>query len=241
MNALSLHLPERRGLTRWLVAAFAIVALHAGLIGTAVWWYARAPAAPDIVSAVAITLAPAESSSPVTEDQDIAVGVPMQQADAARTEPPKEEKPLEQVVQPPSPPQQADVTLPKDEPKQVEKQTQSQPPAPETRALAKSEQVGQFSEASAKAYNMLVMGHLQLYKRYPRSAHGASGTTLVQFELNRAGEVIESTVAKSSGNKVLDQEALETLHRASPFPAFPATKPGADDSYTVPVTFEKNS
>jgi len=43
--------------------------------------------------------------------------------------------------------------------------------------------------------------------------------------------VIESTVDKSSGNDVLDREAIEILRRASPFPPFPAAKPGTQDFY----------
>jgi len=66
-----------------------------------------------------------------------------------------------------------------------------------------------------------------------------SGTTLLRFELNRAGEVIASEISKSSGNTVLDREALELLHRASPFPPFPAEKPGARDSYLAPVAFAR--
>jgi periplasmic protein TonB len=49
--------------------------------------------------------------------------------------------------------------------------------------------------------------------------------------------VISSKVTKSSGNQILDREALEILHRASPFPAFPAAKPGTQDSFIAPVTF----
>jgi periplasmic protein TonB len=60
---------------------------------------------------------------------------------------------------------------------------------------------------------------------------------MVQFELNRAGEVISSKVTKSSGNQILDREALEILHRASPFPAFAAAKPGTEDSFIAPVNF----
>jgi periplasmic protein TonB len=57
--------------------------------------------------------------------------------------------------------------------------------------------------------------------------------------LNRTGDVIDSTVTKSSGSDVLDREALEILHRASPFPAFPAAKPGAQDTYIAPVSFAR--
>jgi protein TonB len=238
-NAFALHLPERRGLSRWTLAAVTILVAHAAIVAAVALWYARRPVEPTILPAIAVTLAPAASSSPEIQDQDIAVGPTMQQAEAALQQPPKEEKPVEQVMQPPSPRQEAEVTLPKDEPKQEEKPTESRPPAPETRAPPKTEHLGQFSEAGAKAYNALVFGHLQRFKRYPLAAHGVTGTVLVQFVLNRAGDVTESKVTKSSGNGVLDREALETLRRASPFPAFPDAKPGAEETYVAPVNFER--
>ena len=80
---------------------------------------------------------------------------------------------------PPSPPQEAEVTLPKVEPKQLEKPTGDRPPAPETRAPPKTEHVGEFTQAGSNAYNALVFGHLQRFKRYPLAARGASGTVLV--------------------------------------------------------------
>ena len=234
MNALTLHLPERRGLARWAVAALAILALHAAIVAAVVWWYARKPVPPDVVPAIAVTLAPVESSSPEIQDQDIAVGPTMQQAEAAPKEPPKvEEKPMDEVAQPP--PQEAEVTLPRVEPKQVEKpKPEERPPAPETRAPQKTEHVGQFTQAGSDAYNALVFGHLQRFKRYPSSARGAQGVAVVRFVLNRAG-----AVTKSSGNDVLDREALEILRRASPFPPFPAAKPGPQDSYVAPVNFAR--
>jgi protein TonB len=80
---------------------------------------------------------------------------------------------------------------------------------------------------------------MQRFKRYPASARGASGTVVVRFELSRTGDVIGSAVTKSSGNAVLDQEALNLLRRASPFPPFPAAKPGDQDSYIAPVNFSR--
>jgi periplasmic protein TonB len=241
MNALALHLPERRGLSRWTLAGVTILIAHAAIVAAVALWYARRPVEPNILPAIAVTLAPVEASSPQIQDQDIAVGPTMQQAEAAPIEPPKvEEKPVERVEQPPSPPQQADVTLPQDEPKDLEKpKPVVQPPAPETRAPPKSDHIGQFSEAGSNAYNALVFGHLQRFKRYPSAARGASGVVIVQFVLNRAGDVIDSAVTKSSGNDVLDREALAILRRASPFPGFPAAKPGAQDTYIAPVNFAR--
>jgi periplasmic protein TonB len=241
MNAFALHLPERHGLSRWALAALTILIAHAAIVTVVAFWYARRPVEPNILPAIAVTLAPVEASSPQIQNQDIAVGPTMQQAEAAPIEPPKvEEKPVEQVVQPPSPPQQAEVTLPQVEPKEVEKpKPEEQPPAPETRAPPKTEHAGSFTQAGSNAYNALVFGHLQRFKRYPSSARGAQGTVLVRFVLNRAGAVTESAVTKSSGNDVLDREALEILRRASPFPPFPAAKPGSQDSYIAPVNFAR--
>jgi protein TonB len=239
MNAFALHLPERRGLSRWTFAGVTILVAHAVIAAAVALWYARGPIEPTIVPAIAVTLARVESSSPEVQDQDLAVGPAMQEAEATPPEPPKlEEKPVERVEQQPSPPQQAEVTLPQVEPKEVEKpRPVPQPPAPETRALPKNDRLGQFSEAGSNAYNALVFGHLQRFKRYPAAAHGKSGTVVLRFVLNRAGDVIQSAVSKSSGNDVLDREAISILQRAGRFPAFPAAKPGTQDTYIAPVIF----
>jgi periplasmic protein TonB len=240
MNAFVLHLPERRGISRWTLAGVTIVLAHAAIVAAVALWYARRPVEPNILPAIAVTLAPVESSSPEIQDQDIAVGPTMQQAEAAPREPPKvEEKQEEPVVRPPPPQQQADVTLPKAEKEVEEPKPVPEPPAPETRAPPKSDRVGVFSEAGSNAYNALVFGHLQKFKRYPPAARGKVGTVVVRFVLNRTGEVTDSAVTKSSGNDVLDHEAIEILHRASPFPAFPAAKPGAQDTYIAPVSFAR--
>jgi len=242
MNAFALHLPAERGLFRWMLAGVTILIAHAAIVAGAALWYARRPVEPNILPAIAVTLAPVESSSPEIQDQDIAVGPTMQQAEAAPPEPPKiEEKQKEPVVQPPPPVQETEVTLPKVEKEVDEPKPMPQPPAPETRAPPKSEHIGQFTEAGSNAYNALVFGHLQKFKRYPSAARGKSGTVVVRFVLNRAGDVIDSTVTKSSGNDVLDREAIDILRRASPFPAFPAAKPGAQDTYIAPVNFSRSS
>ncbi len=141
------------------------------------------------------------------------------------------------MVHPPPPPQQAEVTLPQQEQKVEKPEPQPVTPAPETRALPKNARIGEFTEAGSNAYNALVVGHLQRFKRYPSAAHGATGTALVRFALNRVGEVISSEISKSSGNSALDHEALEILRRANPFPPFPAAKPGTQESYIAPVNF----
>jgi len=238
MTAFALHLPEERSLSRWTLAGLLILLAHAALVAAIALWYARERSEPNIIPAIAVTLAPVEASSPETQNQDIAVGPTMQQAEEVPKEVLKEENPIEKLELAPQP--QAEVTLPREEPKQEDKpKAEVQPPAPETRAPPKAERVDQFSQASANAYNALVFGHMQRFKRYPLSARGAAGTVVVRFELNRAGEVVDRKVTRSSGNAVLDEAALDLLRRASPFPAFPAAKPGSRDSYIAPVDFSR--
>lgn len=239
MNAHTLHLPERSGFSRWSIAGLTILLAHAALVAAVALWYARRPPAePNIIPAISVTLAPVEASAPEIQNQDVAVGPSMQQAEETPPEPPKQEQPVEKVEQPPPPQQQAEVTMPQETPKQMEQpKPEPEPPAPETRAPPKTEHIGQFSQASANAYNALVSGHLERFKRSP--AHGESGRVTVQFELNRAGELIDSKVSKSSGKAVLDREALDIVRRASPFPAFPAAKPGARDSFLWSISFDR--
>jgi protein TonB len=238
MTALALHLPQRRELSRWTFAALTIAFAHLLLVASIALWYARRPVEPTILPAIAVSLLPVEASSPEIQNQDIAVGPAMQEAEETRKPPPEEEKPVEKLEQPPLPPQEAEVALPQLKEKKIEEpKPVIQPPAPETRAPPKTEHVGQFTEASARAYNALVFGHIQRFKRYPASARGASGTVVVRFELNRTGAVTGSAVTKSSGSAALDHEALDLLRRASPFPPFPAAKPGDRDSYVAPVNF----
>jgi periplasmic protein TonB len=239
MSEFALYLPERPGLSRWSVAGVAILAAHAAIIATLVLWYVRAPVEPRLLPAIAVSLAPVEAASPEIQNQDLAVGPTMQQADAAPVEERKvEEKPAVQVEQPPPQPQ-AEVALPPKEEKVEKVEPQPMTPAPETRALPKNDRVAEFTVAASNAYDSQILERLQRFKRYPLAAHGASGTVMVQVELNRAGEVISGKVTKSSGNEILDREALEIIRRANPFPAFPAAKPGAQDIFIAPVKFER--
>jgi protein TonB len=241
MTAFTLHLPEPNGVSRWVLAGAAIIAAHVAIVLSVALWHERAPLEPHFIPAIRVSLAPVESTSPETQDQDLPVGPNMQQAEAVPQEPPKpEDKPVETKVEPPATPQ-AEVTLPRaEEQKEIEKPKQeATPPAPETRAMPKGERIGQFSEAASNAYLARVAGHLKRFIRYPMEARGASGTVLVRFELNREGEVVGSEVKKSSGNSILDRAALAILQRASPFPSFPTAKPEAQDSYLAPVQFYK--
>jgi len=241
MTAFALHLPEQRRPGRWLFAAAVILALHAG-IAMALLWHRRPPPAPELAPAIAVSLAPLQGAAPEVHDEDLPAGPEMQQADAAPPEPPKEEEQkVEQQVPPPPPAEHAEAVLPKDEPKPIPPPKEVQPPAPQTTAPPKNEHIGQFTQAASNAYSALIVGHLDKYKRYPAAAHGAVGKATLRFTLDRDGKVVAVQIEKSSGNSLLDQEAIAIVHRADPFPKFPAAKPQAEDSWVWPMSFSRET
>ena len=64
-----------------------------------------------------------------------------------------------------------------------------------------------------------------------------AGTGSIAFALDRNGKVLTSRVARSSGSAALDQETLDTVRRAQPFPPPPANMPGNSFDFTVPIRF----
>ncbi|MGQ3672706.1 TonB family protein [Xanthobacter sp. TB0136] len=81
-----------------------------------------------------------------------------------------------------------------------------------------------------------VSAHLNRFKRYPAGAAGATGRPVVRFTLNGSGQVTSASLVRSSGSAVLDQEAVATVRRASPFPRPPD---GQGASFSVPVNFTR--
>lgn len=242
MTDFALYLPEQRGPARLLFAAAVILAVHAAIV-IALIWHPRPHPEHPLAPAIAVSLAPApvQSAAPeVHEQEDLPVGPDAQQG--AMAPPKQEEQKVEQQAPPPPPAENADATLAKNEPKPIEQPTpQVQPGASETTAPPKNEHVGAFTQAASNAYNALIVGHLEKYKRYPPAARGAVGKTMLRFTLDRDGKVVDVRIEKSSGNSVLDQEALAVVHRAEPFPKFPAAKPEAQDFWVWPANFDRGT
>ena len=74
MTPFALHEAPPRALTRWIVAAAAVVLTHAAIVAALVAYSLHAPSPPNIIPAIAVSLAPVEASSPTIQDQDVAVG-----------------------------------------------------------------------------------------------------------------------------------------------------------------------
>ncbi|EMT5583787.1 TPA: energy transducer TonB [Providencia stuartii] len=75
-----------------------------------------------------------------------------------------------------------------------------------------------------KAWQALVLGQLNKFKRYPDDARrrNRTGIPVVEFDVDAQGYVIKSSLIKGSGTRSLDREAEKVLSRAQPLPIPPA-------------------
>jgi protein TonB len=248
-------------LARWVVSAAFVLLAHGGVAAAIVHWHEEEENSP--ASAIVIDLAPA-MMAPDDLQQDMPPGPEQVQAEAARevktdqveekpeekTETRAEQEPEQKIAEAPNP----DVALApqpaKPEPKPVP--TENQVPAAATTApqAPKAEQAhvaaapvqAQLNVSDATAiprWTKLVVSALERNKRYPAAAQHRNerGTAQLAFSLDRQGRVTASRIVKSSGSASLDQETLDLVRRAQPFPAPPAAMVGAQIDLTVPIRF----
>ncbi len=78
------------------------------------------------------------------------------------------------------------------------------------------------------------------HKSYPKIAQmrGWQGEVLLDLKLDGNGNVQAASIKESSGHESLDNQALEMVRKASPFPAPPEALRGRSFNITVPVSFK---
>jgi protein TonB len=246
---------------RWLLSAAVVLLAHGGVAAAIVHWHESDDAPP--ASAIVIELAPT-MAAPEDRKEDVAPGPEQVQADASpeqkvekveekveeKTEPKVEQEPQFELAQAPNP----EVAIAPEPPRPQEQQlpSEAQLAAPITSA-PESDRVEQAPVATAPVQAQLsisnsnaipgwkrqVVALLERNKRYPAAARqrGDKGTAELAFSLDRKGRVTVARLIKSSGSSALDQEALDLVRRAQPFPPPPDAMPGAQIDLTVPVRF----
>ncbi|MEZ5658574.1 MAG: energy transducer TonB [Burkholderiaceae bacterium] len=89
-------------------------------------------------------------------------------------------------------------------------------------------------------YRARLIDALRGNQRYPMRARQRrlEGTVVVRFQLDANGTVLAREILESSGIGILDQAALESIDRASPFPAPPPIYlSGQEAWFAVPIGF----
>lgn len=89
-------------------------------------------------------------------------------------------------------------------------------------------------------YGSLLGRAIAKHKSYPKIAQqrGHQGDVLLDLKLDGNGNVLSAKVKEGSGYESLDKQALDMVHKASPFPAPPVALRNRTFNITVPVSFK---
>jgi periplasmic protein TonB len=170
-----------------------------------------------------------KESKPITETVK-----PVKQK-SAEPAPIKEVNPEPATAEPPPP--NVIATAPKVDPA-PEVKVAPPPPQPEPpKKIEPSD--ADVSDARAQYGNTLGRA-IAKHKSYPKIAQmrGWQGEVLLDLKLDGSGNVQAASIKESSGHESLDNQALEMVRKASPFPAPPEALRGRSFNITVPVSFK---
>jgi len=111
-------------------------------------------------------------------------------------------------------------------------------PAPPTEIKKPVEPPPVDVDANLGQYSDLLAREFAKHRQYPRIAviRGWQGEVRIKLDISN-GSITSSTVTKSSGFEVLDNQALESAKKASIFPPLPDTLRNRSFAITVPVMF----
>lgn len=109
-----------------------------------------------------------------------------------------------------------------------------------TKAVAPKQGISSKPSEATISWQKAVALHLNKHKRYPAEAHESKveGIVTVWFSIDRSGKMVAARLEKSCGSTVLDEEAIEMLKRASPFPRPPSDVTDVKINFTIPVRFQ---
>ena len=221
-------------LPRWALSAVVVIGVHAAFAMMLTRWHEPVEGN-EGTDAIVVDLAPFTAPPSETKD-DLAPGSVQQQSEAAPdAEPPKpEEKREEKPELPPQP--DADVVLPAEPIKPPDQpKAPPSPPTPETTAPPRPKP----SAAQIASWNRKIALQVERHKGYPAAARARHETGIAElaFTIDRQGMVVASRVVRSSGFASLDQETIDTVKRAQPFPPPPQNMPGVTFEFTIPIGF----
>ena len=90
-------------------------------------------------------------------------------------------------------------------------------------------------------WRMQMVERIDSSKTFPLGGYCREGLVKISFMIDRAGNLLSSSVAESSHVPAFDAEALAILKRAQPFPPPPDAVAGPFVNLTVPLNFRQQA
>jgi protein TonB len=233
----------------WGIAAGLAFALHAGAIVAIT--AAVVPSEPTVPEPVVLVELP-PAAGPATPDLPAATP----QEPQAQPELPQPQAVIEPVDIPPvkAPLPRNVVTLPPPQPEPIRHIEAPAPLAPIVSAPAPARSGVETSRAEVPGndprsrkieanYKSLVGSYIRRNKFSPPQSRraGISGDVKVRFIVHRDGAITDVTVAASSGEALLDGEAIAFLQSLSPVPSFPRDLRRSEIPLAITLKFKVES
>ncbi|MFZ0196271.1 MAG: energy transducer TonB [Pseudolabrys sp.] len=218
-------------LRRWVLSTAVVIGLHAALVVTLTTWHERV-AGDEGTEAIIVDLAPLRA--PPTDSRNDLAPRPEQQQSKSVQDVQPDPTPREKTELPPPVPD-AEVKLPEEAKPPDKPKEEATPPVPETTSPPRPRP----SAAQVASWHRRIAQQVEQHKGYPPSARARheTGTAQLAFTLDRNGKVITNRIVRTSGSATLDQETIDTVRRAQPFPPPPPNMPGETFDFTVPIRF----
>lgn len=109
--------------------------------------------------------------------------------------------------------------------------------APPSNVMSTHASVSGPANSAAVKFQQTLLRHVSRYQRYPNAARSMrlEGKVDTQFAMARDGTLLGVWVRTSSGQTLLDKEAIDTIRRAQPLPPIPPELP---DRLNIQVLLE---
>ena len=116
-------------------------------------------------------------------------------------------------------------------------------PTPPTPAVVTPKVNQEDLKATKNGYGNTLWSLISKHKKYPRIAQtrGWQGEVILELLLDGNGKLLEKNIIQSSGYDSLDQQALEMVTKAAPFPTPPDALRGNNFTIKVPIPFKLES
>lgn len=252
---------------RWLIAGALMVSMHAAAGALALVNWPEEDTSDETEGAFLLELAPVAMAPPTeklnvaigvrAEEAAAAVAPTEEVKEKSEIEMPKvEEAPLapnpEVLVEKKVPLEEVEDEKAEEDPRpkqeaipvasSASQETSAPPPVeapPAEKPVAPRQGLASKPSEATLSWQKAVALHLNKHKKYPHDARmrGHEGVATVSFSIDRSGKIITTHLDHSSGSDLLDQEAIEVLSRASPFPRPPSDVTDLTFTFSLPIQF----
>lgn len=245
MNPLGFTSEDKRV---WGLAAGVALCAHGAVAGFALFW--SRPAVPPVPEPVILVELPPEGApAPAfAEQQDVTPPQPENLRQDVVTPPidiPPVRAPLPKdavLLPPPAPLMPVRQSAPSPAPAPAPPLT-SNVPTPALAGTAATTNPTPGSDPRAKRaeadYFSLISAHLNRRKVYPTEAKKArqQGVVTVRFTVDRAGNVSNISIRRTSGHDILDAATLALVQRVAPLPKMPASMQRDSVTLALPIDY----